>query len=396
VNVIEIDERVVQLDHVAIRRTPAAGGIVFITEEETYMGSESGYQRLIKGIAVSGLTAVLVGTTISGVLAFDGEYGKGSKVGGGDYKASTYAVTADDTLYQYATGTDGSAYYTTYDGEKWAEWSAWESQPSKYTYDPAPVVYADETYVTYRGEDEKYYLSVGGGEWTDISGKWTFKYAPYANVYGEKLYIYGVGNDGYVYWKHYDGAEWSKWAEIGEQTTSAYEVYAVDWNGYDNVFWTSEDGSVYWNRWDGSEWSGTKALSGDYKVQYAPYAVGYAPEKKLYAYAVTEDGAPAWNVFTEGEGWSDWKPYEGLATKVKNQPNAYVYEDVQHLVFTGADDHAYYTEYDGAWSDEWADLGDNYAWDPYQYEYDGGLYLTYTGKNGSVYVKEYEAAGDGY
>ena len=85
-----------------------------------------------------------------------------------------------------------------------------------------------------------------------------------------------------------------------------------------------------------------------------------------------------------------------MKAKVVNQPNAYVYDDIQHLVFTGDNGHAYYTEYDGGFSDDWTDLGKNYAYDPYQYEYDGNLYLTYTGADYGNYVKAYEEASSGY
>lgn len=33
------------------------------------MGSESGYLKLVKGLAVTGFTAILVGTTVSAALA---------------------------------------------------------------------------------------------------------------------------------------------------------------------------------------------------------------------------------------------------------------------------------------------------------------------------------------
>jgi hypothetical protein len=365
-------------------------------EESMDRGLGDGYRRVVKWIAGAGITAALLGATAGGALALDGSYGEAKKVGDGPFASSTYNITVDNTLYQYATGKDGNAYYATYDGKAWSDWTGWEAQPAKYKLDPAPVVYGDQSYVTYYGEDGKYYLSTGGGSWSDISGSHTFKTAPYANVYNDTLYVYGVADDGYVYWADYDGAEWGAWGQISGETTAAYEIYAVDWNGYNNVFWTGDDGHVYWNRWDGSAWSGAKALPNGIAFTSAPYAVGYEADKKLYAYAVTGDGQPAWTAFTEGEGWADWTPYEGLASKVTNQPNAYVVDDVQHVVYTGEDGHAYYTEFDGKAPGDWTDLGGNYAWDPYQYEYDGDLYLTYTGENGGVYVKKYDGETGGY
>ena len=346
-------------------------------------------RRALAALFAAFLTVALTGHALA---AYDGSYGDGQKVGSGDYASSTYAITVKDTLYQYVTGKDGNAYYATYDGKAWSDWTGWKSQPAKYKYEPAPVSYKDKGYVTYYGEGGKYYLSAGGGDWTDISGDYTFQYAPYANVYNDELYVYGTASDGYVYWNHYDGSAWSGWGEIGDKTASAYKIYAVDWNGYDNVFWTADDGHVSWNRWDGTKWSGTKQLTDGAAISSPSYAVGYAPEKKLYSYAVTKDGKPAWNVFTEGTGWSGWTPYDGLASKVGYQPSVYVYKDTQHVVYTGTDGHAYYTEYNGKWAD-WSDIGTNYAYDPYQYEYADGYYITYTGADGSVYERAYKASG---
>jgi hypothetical protein len=353
------------------------------------------WHRGFKGIVFVVIAAVFVVSMSAPARAAGGSYGDPTKIGGGTYTASTYAITVKDTLYQYATGKDGTAYYTTYDGKNWADWSAWKSQPAKYQYEPAPVSYKDQAYVVYAGKDDKYYFAGSDGDWTDISGDLTFKYAPYANVYNDTLYIYGVASDGYVYWKDYNGSAWGEWGEIGGKTTSVYKVYAVTANDYDNVFWTSDDGHVYWNRWDGSKWTGTKQLTNGTSIASAPYAVGYSKDKKIYAYASSKDGKPAWNVFTEGKGWTGWTAYDGLSSKVAYQPSVYVYKDVQHVAYTGADGHAYYAEYDnGTWSD-WTDIGQNYAYDPYQYEYADNLYLTYTGADDSIYVREY-AAGGGY
>lgn len=109
---------------------------------------------------------------------------------------------------------------------------------------------------------------------------------------------------------------------------------------------------------------------------------------------------PHYNTFADDDGWSGWTAYATAPpAKVKYQPSAYVYDDTQHVIYTGDDGHAYYASYKGEWSD-WQDLGDNYAYDPYTYEYGDNYYLTYTGTDGYIYVKPYAADGgapdDGY
>ena len=361
-----------------------------------------GYRR-VRRLGVSlGLAALVASTATSAGLAADGTFDGGGKIGGSyddqEYVAGPQTVTYEDTLYLYGTADDGNGYYATYDGKKWSDYTGWKDQPAKFAYEPAAAVNAVSR-VFFAGDDGHLYGNAyDSGEWTgweDLAGDYTFEVAPYANIYDDHVYLHGVATDGYLYTKYYDGAEWTVWAPVSDDyTPGAYQPYAVDWDGYQNVFWTATDGQVYWNRYDGSEWSGAKALTGDGDFGTAPYAIGYSPEKTLYAYANGKDGAPYWNTFKDGDGWSGWEAYAApVPVEVKWQPHAYEYDDVQHLILTGDDGHGYYTTYDGEYG-EWTDLGANYTYDPYTYEYADGYYLAYTGEDGAIYTKEY-AAGDG-
>src|SRR5918992_723886 len=109
----------------------------------------------------------------------------------------------------------------------------------------------------------------------------------------DSLYLYAIDTEGAVYYKAYDGQAWGEWTAVhdGYAAATTYEPYAVEWGGYENVFWTGADGKVYWNRYDGSAWTEARALTGDGSYESAPYAIGYSPEQKLYAYAVSADGA---------------------------------------------------------------------------------------------------------
>src|SRR5262249_55482471 len=87
------------------------------------------YRRARRGVAVTGMAAVLLGVAAGGALA-DG-YGKATQIGGNDYSyaSSTYTVTYNKDLYQYETGKDGNAYYSYYDGSKWSDWQSYADQP---------------------------------------------------------------------------------------------------------------------------------------------------------------------------------------------------------------------------------------------------------------------------
>lgn len=359
----------------------------------------AGYRTVTLSCVAAGL---LVATSFSAIAA-GGAYEPGTEIAGGSdagYSWSTYAVSSDTYVYQYATDSEGTAWYNSYDGSEWSGWAYDEDQPAVVTYDPAPVYHNGSSYVFYTGDaGEMYYVTgtdSGSPAWTDIAGDYTFDSAPAASDYDGQVDLYATADDGYVYTTYSSGDGWAEWALVNDETSkgkSGSEPYAISWDGYDNVFWTSEDGTVYWNRYDGSTWTGPIAINGtDYSFDSAVYAVGYAPEEQLYAYAATSDGDAVWNVF-DGDGWAGWQAYD-VDWRAKGQPNAYVYDDAQHIVYGAADGHAYYNNYTAnGYSADWQDLGENYAYGAQQYGYADGLYLTYTGEDGSVYYRTYSADG---
>lgn len=363
-----------------------------------------GQQALLASF-LGGLLALGFAFSATAQGTFDGgkEIAAGGGYGGVEYAAAPYTIDYNGTTYYYGTGEDGKGGYATYDGSAWSDWYSYEDQPAEYGWQPAAVTYNDWQYVFYTGKDGKLYANGYDGAawsgWQDQAGEYQFAAAPYADVYGEAVHLYGTDTTGGVYHKSYDGTAWSEWGPINEDYVAAkdYEPHAVSWGEYENVFWTGEDGKVYWNRYDGTAWTGAKALTGDGTYASAPYAIGYSGDDKIYAYAISADGAPYWNTFVEGEGWSDWQAYKSpVPTKVTYQPYAYEYDGVQYLYISGEDGYAYYTTYDGQYA-EWTELGDNYAYEPQSFVYGDDYYLAYTGKDGKAYYQSYTLeADDGY
>lgn len=352
---------------------------------------------------------VLAGALVAGgalsAAAQSGGYGEPVQIGedgGYEFAYSPYVSVSDDTAYQYATGADGQAYYTTYDGTDWAAWAGYADQPGDVTYDPVAVDYDGASHAFYTGKGgELYHVyadAYGDYTWEDVAGDYTFAAAPTATYAYDAIQLYGYADDGYIYHASWaDGAGWSDWEPVNDADSPAKAgtaPYAVTWGDRDNVFWTGASGKVWWNRYaeDGT-WSGPVAVNGDdYTFADATYAVGYSADESLYAYSATSDGVPAYNTF-DGDGWSGWTTADTEWTAAAYQPSAYEYDGAVHVAYTGDDGHGYYASYaDGTWS-EWYDLGANYGWDTYQYEYDGGLYLTYTGEDGGAYYRAYAADG---
>lgn len=359
-------------------------------------------RRSFLTIAAGTVATVAAGRSLA-VMAFDGAYEEGKPIEG-DYTFTngTYVTHGEDALYQYATGADGYAYYNEYKDGAWAGWmSAGETEVG---WDPAPVSYEGKPQAYYTGKDGYIYQvgwdTYGDPEWTDVSGGYTFEASPYATTQNGSIHLYGTSTDGYVYHKAYADGAWGEWYALNDAeypVKTDAKPYSVGWADHENTFWVGADDKVYWNRYsyaDGT-WDEPKEIPADYGFKSTPYAVGYAPEEKLYAFSADVDGKPTWNTFVTGDGWSGWEPYEAeWATDY--QPNAYVANDSLHLVYTSDDYHAYYTQYgaDG-WEGEWVDLGDNYGYDAYQYTWNDGLYLTYTGENGGIYYREYAFDGGG-
>lgn len=364
-----------------------------------------GSRRAFVAASAGGLLTVSALGSLRTAVAQSSGYEPGEAINGttATFTGGTYAVYADDTLYQYAHDDQGDAYYNTYDGSAWSGWEAYAEQPAPVGWDPAPVVYDDASYVYYTGDDGYLYQqnwdSYGDAVWEDVSGEYTYAAAPYATSREDNIYLYATAEDGNVYHKGYNEADgWNAWTAVNEAeypAKTASKPYSVSWADHENLFWLGEDDKVYWNRYNyaDGEWAGAKEIPAEYGFKCVPYAVGYAPEETLYAFSANADGGPVYNTFVEGDGWSGWEPWE-MSWTAKYQANAYVKDDALHLVYTGDDDHAYYTSYgaDG-WSGEWEDLGDNYGCDSYQYEYEDGLYLTYTGADGSIYWRPYADGG---
>lgn len=339
-----------------------------------------------------------------GVLAGGGgEYEQGKAVPG-DYtfEYGTYVACDGDTAYQYATGTDGYAYATSYANGEWSEWTM--AGETEVAGDAAPVAYDGKSQAYYTGKDGSLYEltwdSYGDAQWNDVAGGYTFAASPYASTTDETVNLYGTASDGYVYHKGYSDGAWGEWQPLNDAEYPAKtdaKPYGVAWGDHENVFWVGADEKVYWNRYSHADqtWVGAKEIPADYGFSATPYAVGYGPEETLYCFCADAQGTPTWNTFADGDGWSGWQTYEA-SWSAKGQPNAYVHEETLHVAYTAEDNHGYYQQYSAdGWADDWADLGENYGYGTCQYEYEGDLYLTYTGEDGGIYYREFAYDGNG-
>ena len=335
-----------------------------------------GYRSVRRGAIALALGAAVTLGGVLGALAADGTFEEGGQVKSDgyeeyEYAAAPYEVEYDGNAYTYGTGKDGKGSYVTYDGCR-VERLLHLGRPAGQV--PVAADGSDLRWVAVRRLQRRRQQVLPEllrrrrvGRLGRHLRRVQVRVRPVRQRLRRQLYVYGTATDGYVYYKQYDGSEWTSW-EHGQRRIRRPKATSLrgEWDGYKNVFWTARTARSTGTATTATEWTGAKALPGDCEFRYAPYAVEYDGESLRLR---PEQGRQAGLEQLRRRGLDGWpSPTKVPTAKVKYQPNAYVYEDEQHVVYTGDDGHAYYAAYDGQWSD-WQDLGDNYAYDPYPYEY---------------------------
>src|SRR5690242_17709864 len=127
----------------------------------TFFSTRVSRRTFVAGLA----TATVVGARGSLTVAQAAPFGGGGQVESAyKYGAGPYAVTYNNKVYYYGTGTDGTGYSNTYDGATYTPSQAYPSQSAKYQGRPCAYVYSGKQYVYYYGQDSKYYAYAYDGQ----------------------------------------------------------------------------------------------------------------------------------------------------------------------------------------------------------------------------------------
>ena len=181
-----------------------------------------------------------------------------------------------------------------------------------------------------------------------------------------RLDLFGIGTDGAMYHKAWNGSAWSpsplNWERLGGVFTS--EPAVVSW-GQDrlDIFALGTDGAMYHKAWNGSAWSpstlGWEALGGLFT---SPPAVASWGQDRLDIFGLGTDGAmyhKAWN----GSAWSPSPTaWERLGGVFSSPPAVAAWGQNRLDIFgLGTDGAMYHKAWNGsAWSPsplDWERLG---------------------------------------
>jgi hypothetical protein len=146
------------------------------------------------------------------------------------------------------------------------------------------------------------------------------------------------GTDNAIYYKWFDGTNWSDWHSLGGVATS--DLAAMAMGGAAWVFVRGVDNAIYW-RWvrsgDPANSSGWQRLEGTWTL--APAVCPVDPDHDvLDIFARGTDNALWFNRFT-GKAWSGWQSLGGV---LASAPSAMTMNGASWIVVRGTDDALYF------------------------------------------------------
>jgi hypothetical protein len=212
------------------------------------------------------------------------------------YQAAPYATTYEDSVYLYATATDGYVYHKGYTGGTWGEWQALNEAdaPAKTDSKPYSVSWGDHENTFWLGDDGYVYwnrYNYADGAWTgakQIPSDYQIKCVPYAVGYApeESLYAYSANADGAPIYNVFDGSGWAGWEPIEASWTTSYQASAYYYEDYQHVVYVADGGNAYYTQYGADGWSDWQDLGGNYGYD----AYQYEYDGDLYLTYTGQDG----------------------------------------------------------------------------------------------------------
>ena len=297
------------------------------------------------------------------------------RLGGVFTSPPAVAAWGQNRLDIFGLGTDGAMYHKAWDGTAWrpSPWTGSVSAASSPVRRPSPPgattgsIFSGSAptarCITRRGTAPRWRPSLL--DWERLGG--VFTSPPAVAAWGQnRLDIFGLGTDGAMYHKAWDGTAWRPspldWERLGGVFTSPPAVTAWGQNRLD-IFGLGTDGAMYHKAWDGTAWRPSlldwERLGG---VFTSPPAVTAWGQNRLDIFGLGTDGAmyhKAW----DGAAWRpsllDWERLGGVFT---SPPAVTAWGQNRLDIFgLGTDGAMYHKAWDGgAWRpspSNWERLG---------------------------------------
>jgi hypothetical protein len=284
----------------------------------------------------------------------------------------------------FSTGNDGNLYYRYFDGSGWQSWVNLGAPAGTHLYgDPAVINYPspdgpfENAFVT--GDDGNlYYTWFDGGSWQG----WVNLGHPFGTLIqtdpavinypstGPYENVFVTGNDGYLFYRYFDGSAWQGWISLGKPLSvagvggdPAVINYPTPDGPYQNVFVTGSDSGLYYTWFDGSSWQGWVNLghpAGTLVGNDNPGVINYGNGFQN-AFITATDGNLYYTWFN-GSSWQGWVNLGHPAgATLPSDPAVINYPNpdgpFENAFVTGSDNNLYYTWFDGSSWQGWVNLG---------------------------------------
>lgn len=168
----------------------------------------------------------------------------------------------------------------------------------------------------------------------------------------DRLDVFGIGQDGELYHKYWDGSVWNPSGDQLERLAPDFEfnsgAAAVSW-GHNriDVFAIGAEENMVHIYWDGSQWSEIEDFGGSFHGHTAPTAIARA-KNRLDVFAVDRYSDTLAHKYWDGSQWSDWGALGGKDLDLQGTVAATSWgENRMDLVALGGDGQYYYKFWDG-------------------------------------------------
>jgi uncharacterized membrane protein len=233
------------------------------------------------------------------------------------------------------------------------------------------------------GTDHQLYWSTGGS-CVNLGGNLTSSPAAASSTSGV-IDVFGRGNDGALYTRHYSGGAWGAWENLGGQISAGTGPAASSWGaGRLDVFVRGANGALY-HKWNTGSWSGWENLGG--YLTSSPAAV--SRQSGVIDVFARGNGAVAERSYFNG-AWHAWANLGGPVA-ANTGPAASGWTDRDDLFIIGYNGALYQKTWTAAtgWG-AWTSLGGQLTSSPAATSSGFNKIDVFArGKNGSLYERSY-------
>ena len=221
--------------------------------------------------------------------------------------------------------------------------------------------------------------------WTPLGGRLQYG-ADDASWGSGRIDAFGVGLDGAVWHRDFNGTAWQPWESVGGKATS--EPGSVSPSaGRVDMFVRGADGALWHRWWSGSAWSSWEGLGG--RLGSGPDAASWA-SNRLDVFAQGTDGA-LWHRAFDG---TTWLPWESIGGKLISGPGVVSWGTGRIDVFAaGTDGALWHRDFNGTGWEAWESLGGRLASAPDAASCASGHMAVFVaGPDGSVWEKTWNGS----